>query len=75
MAKAEPQWLIERDEQTGKFNVLWLARDGVYDVLSDHNTRAEARAAMALEIAEERADHGAERHYWAQHAYACGERD
>jgi hypothetical protein len=66
---------IERDEDEaglGKFLLLMLARDNVWDILSEHDTRAEALRALKHEREESAADAAAERHYRAQYDHACG---
>lgn len=62
---------IERDDN-GQWLLLMPCADGIDDVLSEHETKAEAVAEKRRQIDEARACDGAERHYQAQYAYACG---
>ena len=64
------KYRIEQDAQT--WLVVILASDGITDVISDHATKAEAKAACEEANRETSGD---ERHYWAQYAYACGYHD
>lgn len=69
------KYRIEFDKDAGRFLLLYRCDDGIDDIDGEFATRAEAKAAMRQRIDEYNTVEGAERHYQAQYAYACGYHD
>lgn len=66
------KYSIEQDDETGRWNLLMLCGDGIYDILSDHATRQAAKVELNSQIDNDWACVSAERRYQEQYAHACG---
>ncbi len=61
--------------ENGEWLVLMHCSDGMDDVLAACDTKSDAKRELQNIIDEQNAADGAERHYQAQYAYACGYHD
>jgi len=69
------RYKVEYDLEAHVWLVLMPMPDGIDDVINEYPTKKDAQAAIRRMRDEDAAIESAERHYWAQHCYACGERD